>query len=171
LFSGSSGYAAVLTGALAMVSVSAMANASDGNTYKGQCHNKLAWFANAETDGASAVLLPCGEEEPAAVIALYCKRADRSVEISVEAGRGQYSEQNTYPAVVAVDGRGFKYFASYNPLGMYDTFNFTTGYDDPVLEALQAGSSAGIAIQGNATEFSLKGSRAAIGFMLARCLR
>jgi hypothetical protein len=47
----------------------------------------------------------------------------------------------------------------------------TTGYDDPVLEALQAGSSAGIAIQGNATEFSLKGSRAAIGFMLARCLR
>lgn len=53
---------------------------------------------------------------------------------------------------------------------MYVTFSLTTGADDPVLEALQAGSAAGVAIQGNATEFSLKGSRAAIGFMLAACL-
>jgi hypothetical protein len=158
----------VMTATLILAGTTAFA--SGNKHYKGQCHNQLAWFANAEGDGASAMLMPCGEEEPAAVIELHCKRATRTVEISVEAGTGQFSDKNTYPAVIAIDGRGFKYYASYNPVGMYDTFSITTSADDHVLEALQAGRAAGVAIQGNATEFSLNGSRAAIGFMLAACL-
>ena len=143
---------------------------ADGERYEGKCHDSRAWFANAEADGASAVLLPCGEEEPAATLALYCKSEDRSVEMSIDAGPG-FSENESYTTIVSVDGEPFKYSARWNPLGMYERFQFDADADDPVIEALQAGNEAGVAIQGNAVEFSLKGSRAAISFMLRHCLK
>ena len=55
--------------ALAAFALASPALAQDGARHEGKCHDKKAWFANAEADGASAVLLPCGEEEPAAVLA------------------------------------------------------------------------------------------------------
>ncbi len=156
--------------ALAAFALASPALAQDGARHEGKCHDKKAWFANAEADGASAVLLPCGEEEPAAVLALYCKRADQSVQMQVEAGPG-FNENESYTTIVSVDGEPFKYSARWNPDGMYERFEFASGADDPLLEALQAGNEAGVAIQGNAVEFSLRGSRAAIGFMLRHCVK
>ncbi|MFK8032622.1 MAG: hypothetical protein AB8B94_00640 [Hyphomicrobiales bacterium] len=113
---------------------------------------------NADCEEDKALLIACrGDGLPAIVDALG---------LGFENGRSGANET----VYISVGQQVFSYAATINGPGLVGYWpSFFINPNDPIIEALQAGSSARMSIGNTVTDFGLRGSRSALNIFKAHC--
>ena len=102
---------------------------------------------------------------------ISCKGASEPAVVTVHwAALENGREDEVLPIVLSVDGSAFEHQATtilYGQIGYTPEFKISAG--DPLVEALQAGSSVRISFGGDTTTIGLGGSRKALDRFKAQC--
>ena len=150
--------------------VEAIAQSSNVRTYSANCFNGAAWHGRTDgVGGGYATLTPCGEEEPAPILSLYCARSNNLLSGSVDYISNSSKAKETQEVIVTVDGKHHRLQAALDNTGMYETLDFKLATNNPLIQQLASGSKGRIRIGGKTQNLQLKGSGKSIKMMLKGC--